>query len=555
MGDAHAAARRDGRRRHGRPPVAADVVISGDLIDAVEPEGSVSASTVDEVIDLDGLVSPRASSTSAHPLRRPDPLGPGPHAVGLARGHHRRHGQLRLRHRADPARGPEDDRADPGERRGHDRSRRSTPGIPWTFETFPEYLDAVAASRCGSTSGACSATRRCGSTSWATASSASHPGEVGGCADLTSARRSTPAPSGSRHRCRRPTSGPVAAPCPSRFADHRDEVIALARAARRRRPAASAAGDRGPACPRRRVRRLSPCARPPGHLDGAADGHEPPARPSTSAARRGRRRRLWPQVACRPIVMQLDLADPFAFGTRPPSRRSSACPGTARADAVRRRGVASARRRRPTRVVVGPVGGDDGPGDRRSIPSSSTAATARRCAAAAATDPFDVMRRPLAGREPRRPGSASCMLNDDEDGVGPAAGRPRTLVALSDAGAHASQLCDACFSTHLLRHWVRGAAGAHAGAGRPAPHRPSGGRTSGFRTGAQSRPAASPTSWPSTPTRSASGPLERVWDLPAGADRLIARSTGVEHVWVGGVAVRRDGADVDGARPGRLLRA
>jgi N-acyl-D-aspartate/D-glutamate deacylase len=31
----------------------------------------------------------------------------------------------------------------------------------------------------------------------------------------------------------------------------------------------------------------------------------------------------------------------------------------------------------------------------------------------------------------------------------------RTLLGLSDAGAHASQLCDAVFSTHLLEHWVR----------------------------------------------------------------------------------------------------
>src|SRR6516165_2709656 len=31
----------------------------------------------------------------------------------------------------------------------------------------------------------------------------------------------------------------------------------------------------------------------------------------------------------------------------------------------------------------------------------------------------------------------------------------RAVLGLSDAGAHASQLCDACFSTYLLEHWVR----------------------------------------------------------------------------------------------------
>jgi hypothetical protein len=35
---------------------------------------------------------------------------------------------------------------------------------------------------------------------------------------------------------------------------------------------------------------------------------------------------------------------------------------------------------------------------------------------------------------------------------------------------------------------------------------------------------------------------------------LVADSQGVEHMWVGGVATRRDGKEIVGARPGRLLR-
>jgi N-acyl-D-aspartate/D-glutamate deacylase len=46
----------------------------------------------------------------------------------------------------------------------------------------------------------------------------------------------------------------------------------------------------------------------------------------------------------------------------------------------------------------------------------------------------------------------------------------------------------------------------------------------------------------------------RTWDLPAGADRLVVDSLGIEHVWVGGVATRTAGVDVKGATPGRLLR-
>jgi N-acyl-D-aspartate/D-glutamate deacylase len=50
-------------------------------------------------------------------------------------------------------------------------------------------------------------------------------------------------------------------------------------------------------------------------------------------------------------------------------------------------------------------------------------------------------------------------------------------------------------------------------------------------------------------------PIERVHDQPGGADRLIVRSKGVEHMWVNGVATRTAGEDVPSASAGRLLRA
>ena len=56
----------------------------------------------------------------------------------------------------------------------------------------------------------------------------------------------------------------------------------------------------------------------------------------------------------------------------------------------------------------------------------------------------------------------------------------------------------------------------------------------------------------------ACGPLRRVRDLPAGADRLVADAIGVQAVIVNGVVIREDGHDTieqDGALPGRLLRS
>jgi N-acyl-D-aspartate/D-glutamate deacylase len=56
------------------------------------------------------------------------------------------------------------------------------------------------------------------------------------------------------------------------------------------------------------------------------------------------------------------------------------------------------------------------------------------------------------------------------------------------------------------------------------------------------------------PTTVGETDFERVADLPGGADRLISRSTGVEHVWVAGTEIVRGSALVEGAHPGALIR-
>jgi N-acyl-D-aspartate/D-glutamate deacylase len=146
--------------------------------------------------------------------------------------------------------------------------------------------------------------------------------------------------------------------------------------------------------------------------------------------------------------------------------------------------------------------------------------------------------------------------NTDEQALAELLTHPAAMLGLSDAGAHASQLCDANFATHLLAHWVREKGvltleqavrlltqrsaevfGLH-GRGR-------------LETGLAADVVVF------DPDRVGTTPLRRVRDLPAGADRLVADALGIDAVVVNGTVIReqnRDRVDPDGPLPGMVLR-
>jgi N-acyl-D-aspartate/D-glutamate deacylase len=148
------------------------------------------------------------------------------------------------------------------------------------------------------------------------------------------------------------------------------------------------------------------------------------------------------------------------------------------------------------------------------------------------------------------------VMNFDEKEVAELITDPNTIIALSDAGAHANQLCDACYSTHLLAHWVRERGtftieqAVHNLTQRPA-------ETFGITDRgvlAEGRPADVVVFDPKTV---GPGPLKRVYDLPAGADRLVSEAHGIAAVIVNGQIIRLDGRDAVAANdrlPGRVLR-
>lgn len=148
------------------------------------------------------------------------------------------------------------------------------------------------------------------------------------------------------------------------------------------------------------------------------------------------------------------------------------------------------------------------------------------------------------------------VANADEDEVETLLTSRSTLLGLSDAGAHASQLCDACFATHLLGHWVRDKQvlsvekAVHMMTARPAEI--FGIKDRGLLS--IGRPADVVIFDLETV---ANGKIQRVNDLPANEDRLVVPAVGIEAVIVNGVIIRQDGEDQtaeSSGLPGVLLR-
>ncbi|TDI59284.1 MAG: amidohydrolase [Alphaproteobacteria bacterium] len=148
------------------------------------------------------------------------------------------------------------------------------------------------------------------------------------------------------------------------------------------------------------------------------------------------------------------------------------------------------------------------------------------------------------------------VLNINEEEIGELLNDPNTVLGLSDAGAHASQLCDACFSTHLLGYWVRekGVLSLEQGV-RMLTSRPA--EVFGIKdrgTLAVGVPADVVVFDADTV---AAAPLERVYDQPGGADRLRADAIGIDAVIVNGTLLRQNNQDMvdpEGDLPGKLLR-
>lgn len=273
-----------------------------------------------------------------------------------------------------------------------------------------------------------------------------------------------------------------------------------------------------------------------------------------SAAIQARGADVWPQVACRPLVLEFTLKEPFLLDMNPVFNKLSGADPASRMQAY----ASEDFRSEFHRMIEG---------------GALTDAFAKAVVSYSRLHPEyqERLLPQLAAEKGKR--IADFMLdlvieeeldtrirmpvaNADESEVATMLGNDHVVLGLSDAGAHASQLCDACYSTHLLGHWVR-------------------------ETGVLSleRAVQMLTSLPATvfgiadrgllavdrpadivifdPDTVGASPLQRVTDQPAGAERLISRARGIEAVIVNGTLLRQADEDQiagNGALPGRLLR-
>jgi N-acyl-D-amino-acid deacylase len=278
---------------------------------------------------------------------------------------------------------------------------------------------------------------------------------------------------------------------------------------------------------------------------------------------------LYPQVACRPIVFEFDLRFPVAFDTWAffkPVRE-------ARTVQEQRALYRDPAYRQAFRDELAGSGGNDGhfaggrqEGEtrRRSFmltevswypPDRSLEGRKLTDIAAGRGVPVADLMFDLAvdtGLETR---FRTPVSNFDEDEVEEILQDPNVIVGLGDGGAHASQLCDACYSTHLLGHWVRERKAltleraVHMLSGRPA-------EVYGIADRGRLAPGMAADIVVFDPESVGAGPLERRNDFPGGAARFISRPSGIRAVVVNGTVLPPPGEPLadDSPLPGKLLR-
>jgi N-acyl-D-amino-acid deacylase len=265
---------------------------------------------------------------------------------------------------------------------------------------------------------------------------------------------------------------------------------------------------------------------------------------------------VWPQVSCRPLAFSQTMLEPFTLNTNPVFAELMP-----KSLDERRAAYADPEWRQRVRTAWDNKQGLIPRWDSYEVMESAASPEliGQRISAIAervGSDPFDTLL-DLALLEPDLQLRFKAMVaNDDEEGVEKLLQVEGTTLGLSDAGAHVGQLCDAVAATDLLGKWVRDKKVLTL---ETAIHKLTKVQADlfSFTDRGELREGAFADVVVFDPVTVSPGPVRRVRDFPAGGERLTAdQPTGMVHTFVNGRIVVENGRLVDTAlteRPGRIV--
>ena len=274
-------------------------------------------------------------------------------------------------------------------------------------------------------------------------------------------------------------------------------------------------------------------------------------------AGRARGSDVWPQVSCRPLTFSMTMVEPFTLNTNPvfaellslsPAERRAAYADPAWRQRVRDRwdrDTTGLKPRWDSYEIMESAAHPELIGERIAILADKRGA-----------DPLDVLLDITLDEPDLQLRVKALLANDDAEGVDMLLHEDHCTLGLSDAGAHVGQLCDAVLSTDLLGKWVRERGTLTM---EQAIHKLTQVQADlfGFKDRGVIRADALADLVVFDPVTVAPGPVRRVADFPAGGERLTAdQPTGMRHLFVNGRPVQLDGEQVPDAlvkRPGVLL--
>lgn len=269
-----------------------------------------------------------------------------------------------------------------------------------------------------------------------------------------------------------------------------------------------------------------------------------------------------PQVTCRPIVQRISAADPSSFYSVPAwaelaSRTEAERAARYRDPAWRARAYDELDSRRWVNPRWSDITVAETTRHTALVGSRLTELVAEARHTAPHTTPLDVLL-DLALTEDLRTRFSVTFANDDEAALRTLLTADGCVLGLSDAGAHAGQICDAHMPVDFLAHWVRDREltspeqGVHRLTGEPAALL---GLSDRGRVAVGAAADLLVLHWDDL--RAATP--RRVTDLPAGGERLVVDPPpGLPHILVNGTPIRRDGRDVTAtlpSLPGRAVAA